>query len=176
MNLNLGQGRTRHTLDVISTDHANWKHIDVCAAYEPDECYDFSAGIREPDGSVDKVWMGDVLEHIERAKVPTILRDIRRTLKSGGQLLLVVPDMAAVMPRWLESGGVDVASDMHLSWLIWGEQDVSGNGANAGPDTHRCGFTERSLREALRDADFVNIERTRVHGVWYELAMQARKP
>lgn len=175
MKLNIGQGRTRNTLNVITQDHAGWKHIDVCAAYEPDECYDVSAGIREADGSVERIWMGDVLEHFRRVQVPTVLRECARVLADGGELLVAVPDMTTVMRRWLERDGIDEAEGIPLAWLIWGEQDESGAGANAGPDTHRSGFTEASLAAQLRAAGFTSVERTSVHGVWYELAMRATK-
>ncbi len=175
MNLNLGSGRTRNTLDVITLDHAGWKHIDVCAAYEPDERYDFSGGIREPDGSVGEIWMGDVLEHIPRAKCGFVLSECARVLHRGGRLRVAVPDMGLVMRRWLDADGLEAPEGMPLSWLIWGEQDER-RGVNVVADSHFNGFTETSLRAALRGAGFEQAERIPVHGVWYELAMQARKP
>ncbi len=175
MKLNIGQGRTRNTLNVVTLDHAGWKHIDVCPTYEPDECYDVTGGIREPDASVESIWMGDVLEHMPRAKVGFVLSECARVLQPGGTLLVAVPDMAAVLSRWLEQGGIEKPDEMPLTWLIWGEQDESGGGANAEPDTHRHGFTEASLAAALTGAGFVSAERTTVHGVWYELAMRATK-
>jgi hypothetical protein len=176
--LNIGQGRARNTLDVVAPllGGDGWKHIDICAAYEPDECYDVSTGIREPDGSVACIWMGDVLEHIPRAKTASVLTDCHRVLSPGGALLVCVPDMSEVMRRWVATDGLPTEG-MPLSWLIWGEQDESGGGANEVPDTHRNGFTAASLSTALGTAGFGAVERVVIHGgqCWYELSMLAKK-
>ncbi len=173
MKLNIGCGRSRETLSIVSPSPEGWKHIDVCPLYEPDECYDVTEGIREPDESVDTIWVGDVLEHFPRMKVASFLNECWRVLVKGGFLLVSTPDMEKVMPIWLAD---EDGTDAQLQWLIWGEQDESGGGLNAGPDTHRHGYTERSLTRILVDAGFDSPSRTSVHGVWFELAMVATKP
>lgn len=180
MNLDIGQGRSRDMANILDAAHIGWgpqkwKHIDVCAAYEPDECYDVTRGIREADGAVQHIWMGDILEHFPRNKLRFVLEECHRVLAPGGELLIVTPDMAGVMAKWLERQGIEDQEGMPLSWLIWGEQDEGHDGANAGPDTHRLGFTEASLRAALLGAGFTSALRVSVHGIWYELAMLARK-
>lgn len=170
MNLNLGSGISgKAALSVVTRDPSAWKSIDICPLFEADEHYDLTAGIREPDGSVDEIWMGDVLEHIQRAKAKLVVSECFRVLKDGGRVRISVPDMAKVMPIWLSSAGT-TGSD-----LIWGQQGEA-IGCNHVPDSHFNGFTEASLTSLLIDAGFEAVERVTIHGVWYELAVQARKP
>lgn len=166
MRLNLGCGPNRESLNVITLDHAGWKFIDSFGAYNPDECYDFSHGIREPDASVDTIWMGDSLEHCVRWRQPFVLAECYRVLKPGGRLLISVPDMAVIMPKFLETGEYD--------GLIWGHQDERGGGNEWG-DCHKMGYTARTLFAALRTAGFASAKRIVIHGVWYELAVEATK-
>ena len=167
MNLNLGCGPNRESLNVITLDHAGWKFVDSFAAYNPDECYDFSEGIREGDGTVDRIWLGDALEHCIRYRTDKVLAECWRVLNPGGQLLISVPDMETVMPRWL-------AGEEELGGLIWGHQDERGGG-NETADTHKTGFTQKTLTAALLRAGFGKYRRLSVHGVWYELAVEAVK-
>lgn len=170
VNLCIGQGRTRDTLNIVKNYGDDWKTIDIYAGYLPDEAYDVTEGIQEKSGSIARIWMGDVLEHIARAKVGKLLEECHRVLAPGGELLICVPDMAKVMPRWLED-----PSDRECNWLIWGEQDESGAGKNESGDTHRCGFTERTLDAAIVSAGFEKREFINIHCVWYELSMRAEK-
>jgi predicted SAM-dependent methyltransferase len=166
--LNLGCGPNRESLDVIDQDHAAWKFVDSFAGYNPDECYDFSGGIREPDGTVEAIYLGDALEHVVRYRVRTVLSECYRVLSPGGSLIVSVPDMAAVMVRFLASG--------EFADLIWGHQDER-TGQNVFADTHKTGFTWATLTDALKEAGFKaeNIKRAAVHATWYELAALAVK-
>ncbi len=170
MNLCIGQGRTRTTLDVITIDHNGWKTIDVFEGYSPDECYDVTTGLREADDSIGVIWMGDVLEHFPHARVSFVLRECRRVLQPGGRLLISVPDMIVVMSRWLKN-----PADYEATWLIWGEQDETNDGYNLEADSHKCGFTPSTLHAVLRGAGFTDIESMTYHGTWYELGVVATK-
>jgi hypothetical protein len=169
MRLCLGSGASGYeALRVITSDFSDWKLVDVCPEWSPTECYDVSAGIREADESVDEVYMGDFFEHIPAPRGPFVLKECRRVLKRGALLRVAVPDMAKVMPHWLESPSPDLAC------LVWGQQGAT-FGTDPFPDTHYQGFTEDSLTKTLTGAGFCDVARTSIHGVWYELAMRATK-
>lgn len=165
----LGSGISYHAaLRVITTKPEEWKCIDVCPHYQAQEHYDFSEGIREPDSSVDEIWMGDSFEHIFHHRAPRVLAECYRVMVPEGKILLSVPDMEICMRRFLESDGQDCKE------LIWGQQDQL-TGRNSFPDSHYNGFTERSLGRALVEAGFHDAKRVDIHKNWFELAMVAYK-
>ncbi len=152
---------------------AEWKSVDVWERTPAEEHYDFSEGIREPDNSFDCIWMGDAFEHILRARAANVLSECFRVLRPCRFLWVCVPDMAKVMPRWLEADG----QSQELNSLVYGQQGEVSGSDNAYPDAHMQGFTEGSLRAKLLDAGFSFVKRTSIHGgaCWYELSMMAVK-
>ena len=162
MRLNLGSG--------VSGYRPGWKNIDIWSDFNPDECYDVSEGIREPDDSVDEIFMGDFLEHIQYAKTGFVLKECFRVLKRGGVIRISVPDMAKAMPLWLHARGLN----RDLSMLIWGQQGTV-IGSNFIHDSHFNGFTEASLRKALEQQGLKSIKRVGINNTWFELGMEATK-
>jgi predicted SAM-dependent methyltransferase len=169
--LNLGSGiGGLSALNVITTEHEDWKCIEVCEAYTADEHYDISAGIREADNTIEEIYLGDVFEHFLRLKAIFVAKECYRVLKKGGRLLVSVPDMALAIPKWLESDG----SDLGAAKLIWGDQDELYE-RNSLPDSHLYGYTEKSLKKVFSDVGFTNIERAVLHGAWFELGLEIYK-
>lgn len=183
MKLNLGSGYSGNdALHVLTgtQSHPDWIFVEVCdlphyreAASKAGrfDCYDFTEGIREPDNSIEAVWMGDVLEHVYKWATRYTVEEVFRVLQPGGQFIVVVPDMHRAMTKWLHADG----DDPEGADLLWGQQDQRDR-KNCGPDSHHNGFTEGSLTRLLKSVGFVNIERVGVHKTWFELAMTARKP
>jgi ubiquinone/menaquinone biosynthesis C-methylase UbiE len=189
MKLNLGSGISGlAALDIITHDYSGWKSIEICESYKADEHYDISTGIREKDNSIEEIWMGDFFEHLLRVKAKFVMGECFRVLKYGGRLRISVPDMAVVMPLWLAhqlqpdlppqfTNGIPMINPMlahQLYTCIWGDQDEK-NQKNQIPDSHFNGYTEKSLRQMIRDAGFTRLNRIPIHGVWYELAMDVYK-
>lgn len=189
MKLNLGSGINGHAaLNVITLDHTDWKNIEIQTSYEADEHYDFTAGIREPDSSIDEIWMGDVLEHIMKDKTSFVIKECYRVLKPNGKLRISVPDMAIAMPLWLAHNTqvdcppifingkplFDKRFEEELYDCIWGGQDRS-NQVNSLYDSHFNGFTEKSLKKVITSVGFRIVNRISIHGTWYELAVEAYK-
>lgn len=181
MKLNLGSGYSGNDALFVLTgrrQHPDWICVDVAEHYRDAakgcarfDCYDFSEGIREQDASIELVWLGDTLEHVYKHRCDFVLSECFRVLQPGGRILISVPDAAAAMAAFLESDG----EDQGALDLIHGQQDAR-DGKNCGPDSHYNSFTEGSLRRKLQAAGFVDVERTGVHRVSWELAMTGRKP
>jgi predicted SAM-dependent methyltransferase len=78
--------RTLHRLGVLTAQQLkdDWKGVVKC-----------DAGRHLPfkDGSVDRIYSSHFLEHIPYAKALRVLRECHRTLKPGGLMRLVVPDL-----------------------------------------------------------------------------------
>jgi len=53
-----------------------------------------------PDGTVARVYLGHVLEHVEWDMLPAFLADIARALRPGGELAVVGPDVFRVIEHW----------------------------------------------------------------------------
>lgn len=189
MKLNLGSGIGEYAgLHVITLDHTGWKNIEICESYPAHEHYDITTGIREPDNSVEEIWMGDFFEHLLRLKAKFVMQECFRVLQKDGRLRISVPDMAIVMPLWLAHNaqydyppviitGASLLNKTFVSQLydcIWGGQDEQ-NQINSIPDSHFNGYTEKSLKTLMKSVGFTVINRISIHGIWYELALDAYK-
>jgi SAM-dependent methyltransferase len=101
---------------------------------------DLERGIpAEVGGRYDVVVAGDIIEHISRP-VP-LLREMRRVLRPGGQLLLSVPNFGHWYPRVRVAAGV-------FGYDRRGILD----------STHLRFFTRSTLRRTVREAGFDVIE------------------
>ncbi|MFP4029194.1 MAG: class I SAM-dependent methyltransferase [Candidatus Brocadiia bacterium] len=87
--------------------------------------------LREHRGEHDLVTMFNVIEHIEKGQIVSVLRAIRESLAPGGHLLISTPNMARL------TGG------LYSRYLDF---------------THEVGFVETSLKQVLWLAGFCDIE------------------
>lgn len=100
-----------------------------------------------PDETFDIVFSSHTLEHFGFNDVGTVLQEWVRTLKVGGELRLIVPNLKHTAIRLLNDQLLP--SDF---WVIYGEQDYSKN-------FHACGFTPNLLRVLVESLGcFDNIE------------------
>lgn len=72
------------------------------------------------DGSIDYLYAGHVLEHIDLADIPSILAEFSRVLSEDGTLLVVGPDLDRALESYPEAvddiryGGCRWEGDEHL--------------------------------------------------------------
>jgi len=92
--LDLGAGR-----DAISSQIKCRSHVllDIVATTAPSVVCNFSHGLPLCDDSVDVVVAGEILEHMTESR--RFLQEIRRVLRSGGWLVLSVPNIASLKYR-----------------------------------------------------------------------------
>lgn len=130
------------------------------------------------DGSVDEVYASHLLEHLGRFGGQLAVNTWFRVLRSGGELRVILPDIAYSIRRWLSA--YDAHRDPYgfKSQCLWGVQSDPGQ-------YHTWGYTEESLRFTVRGAGFQGIEIERVPGWddeeqrWHEgscLDLRAVKP
>ena len=85
---------------------APWINIDRSTGSRGFPCHpDVIADVRDlpfDDGSVDAIYAGHVLEHIEYEDCPAAVREMRRVLRPGGRLAVVGPDMDRAHGEWAE--------------------------------------------------------------------------
>lgn len=52
------------------------------------------------DQSVDRIYLGHVLEHVPTDELPAFLADLTRALRPGGEIAVVGPDVLRSIERW----------------------------------------------------------------------------
>jgi ubiquinone/menaquinone biosynthesis C-methylase UbiE len=120
------------------------------------------------DNFADKIYLGDVIEHLTKFDAPLVLKEINRVLKPGGIFEISCPDVLWIMTRivnndWFEKANVDWLCQNTDSWdnamdyLFGGwrhpeEYKIPGMG-------HINGFCEQSLERELHKAGFKDIKR-----------------
>jgi predicted SAM-dependent methyltransferase len=107
-----------------------------------------------PDNSVTKIYSGHTLEHIPYPEIVYVLKEWYRVLKTGGELILNVPDLEWACQAFLKSytQNLPTGSSVYPSWedfmpIFYGLENHDG-------EFHKSGFTEKSLMSALIDAGF----------------------
>ncbi len=119
-----------------------WINIDVFyTAPSPNVDFviaDITKEIPLESNSVDYILCDQVLEHIKMSEVPTVLYNIKRVLKPGGEAIIVVPDFEDAVKQWLAYDHNLAFNPMTYQWL---SEVVYGNQAHEGEfhKTPMCG-------------------------------------
>lgn len=118
--------------------------------------------------SAQKIYLGDVIEHVSKFDAPLMVGEIYRILKPNGILEITCPDFRWIAERivyndWHEKANVewlnrnedpwDNAMDYWFGgWRNINEYKMPGMG-------HINGFDEKSLNKLLSSVGFINIVR-----------------
>lgn len=134
--INVGSGQRRfHNCNTIQ-----WVNVDLVsrAGMEPD--------IQAPADSIpledeiaDYVVLHQMLEHAHLQEGISILAECRRLLKSGGSLLVFVPDLKALAIKWITQKIDDYIFFVNCCGAYMGNE----------ADFHRWHYSFESLRESL---------------------------
>lgn len=118
-----------------------WTNVDLFSNSKADLYCDMMRLPYKPE-TFDLIYASHVLEHSHRHAVVAILHDWRQMLKPGGILRLAVPDFAAVVRRYVQTGDLP-----ELTGLLYG-------GQNHPLNVHTIAFDKKTLTTALRQAGF----------------------
>ena len=144
MRINLGSGE-RPIHGFVNVDALpGAPGVDVVA--------DISQRLPFEDGSASLIYAAHLLEHFPHAEVPRLLREWRRVLRDGGQLLVAVPDLDVIARMLNERRGW--FTPPHAPWVgaIYGGQKDE-------YDFHKAGFTAPWLAHLLTEAGFGAVRR-----------------
>lgn len=101
-----------------------------------------------PDGCAAELIAAHVIEHFFEWESPFVLLEWKRLLRSGGKLILELPNIEAAAKNLL--AGMDPQM-----WRF----PFYGDGSHKDPYMiHRFGFTPKSIRQAVADAGFSDIQ------------------
>jgi predicted SAM-dependent methyltransferase len=132
---------------------AGFVNVDILpSASGVDVIADISKRLPIADHSVDMIYASHVLEHFPTAEVPGLLREWRRVLRDGGELLVSVPDLDTIARVLLERPGwFTPPHDPWLGALYGGQKDAY--------DFHKTGFTDVWLTYLLDQSGFGDTSR-----------------
>jgi predicted SAM-dependent methyltransferase len=105
------------------------------------------------DNTVDEIYSSHSLEHINKNKVLPTLKEWHRVLKTGGKIILRVPDLIWCCNKFLEKK----SDDWYLD-ILFGNQEHEG-------EFHKTGFWKERLYKLSEEAGFkvANYEEIESH-------------
>lgn len=143
-----------------------WTNVDIFSSVQAD-VYSDMASLPFDRESFDLIYASHVLEHSHRHTVLSVLAHWRGILKRGGILRLAVPDFAAVVKRYSQTGDLK-----EVTGLLYG-------GQNHPKNVHTITFDEKTLSEALYTVGFASVKHwdwKRTEHAGYDDFSQARLP
>lgn len=163
--LHVGCGPKRLADTVPGFNDGTWREIrlDIDVSVGPDivgSMVDLS-GVR--DASVDAIFSSHSIEHLYPHEVPVALGEFLRVLSADGFCVITCPDLKAVCQRvaedrLLEPLYVSAAGPIAPLDILYGHRPSIARGRLY--MAHRCGFTETTLRQALRASGFPAVATT----------------
>lgn len=139
-------------LDVGSGDHNlkqpkdEWIHLDGCDGENVDIICDF-ASIPLESESVDELWNGDVVEHIEQWRWNEVLTEWNRVMKIGGTIGGQTPNLHSIMVRYAK--GEMSLEDATNGLYGWRSNEFQ---------QHYITFTPETLTQLLHKYGFDNAD------------------
>ena len=138
---------------------SDWKEIrlDIDPANAPDIVGSMLDMAAVADGSVDAIYSAHNIEHVYAHEVPQVLKEFLRVLKPDGFLLVTCPDLQTVCQLVAEDKLGDAAYTAPAG-AITPLDILYGHGAALAAGhfymAHKCGFTLKTLTQALHTAGF----------------------
>ena len=137
--------------------HVQEVRLDIDPAQRPDIVADM-AHLPEGLGPFDAVFTCHALEHLMPHAVGECLAGFHRVLRSGGSVVIFVPDLEGVAPTrevlFESPAGPITGHD-----LFYGHAPALRDYPYM---AHRCGFVKETLAAALTEAGFINVRTDRV--------------
>lgn len=105
------------------------------------------------DGCAEEIMCIHGFEHFYRYEIDAVVTEWKRLLKSGGLLVLEMPDLVKCCQNYLTGF---VLRDKHPDQMgLWG---IYGDPTTSDPYMiHRWGWSPKTLRAFLKEHGFVNI-------------------
>jgi len=182
LNLGCGAVRPKGWTNTDSSLNANLQKIPVVGKLITrqfnDVVYDSSnfvyMNLNKPwkygDNTVDVVYASHLFEHLTLKSAALFLQEAYRSLRPGGVIRLVVPDLYKISKKYIaefESGNVEDPTEF-IMWAVnmhregqygarlgWFKKFVLEN--QGYPHQHKYMYDEKSLAKKMRDAGFVDL-------------------
>ena len=119
------------------------EYIGVDPYFSDAEVKAFAWELPYKDNEIDEIFSSHTLEHVAKLQVIPTLKEWFRVLKSGGKLILRVPDLVWCYERWLKYQSTGWEMD-----IIFGNQGREG-------EFHKTGFNKAIAEGYLKEAGFI---------------------
>jgi SAM-dependent methyltransferase len=161
--LHVGPGHPRNGAKLpVAFYTPEWREIrlDIDPTNEPDIVGSMMAMPAVADASVDAVYSAHNIEHVYAYEVPVVLKEFHRVLKPGGCVVVTCPDLQSVCALVAEDKLTDAAyhspaGPISPLDILYGHGVALAAGHHF--MAHKCGFTLKTLTEALQAAGFQSI-------------------
>lgn len=136
-----------------------WRELrlDIDPACEPDVVCSMLDMAVVADGSVDAVYSAHNIEHVRAHEAPLVLKEFLRVLRPDGFLIISCPDLQAVC-RLVAEDRLEDTAYLSPAGGITPHDMLYGFGAALAAGrhhmAHKCGFTMKTLTQAIRAAGF----------------------
>jgi ubiquinone/menaquinone biosynthesis C-methylase UbiE len=173
--LNLGSGKQRITKAIYNEYISDYHEvrIDLDEKANPDILHDIAKLPMIPDDSVDAVYSSHSLEHIGFYDVVDCVQEWYRVLKKGGELRIIVPDIATPA-KYIAEGDVfhvmyeSEVGPIYALDMFYGHKGL----AKTNPYMmHKTGFTVKSAKNLLEFLQYEHI----VQSDGYDVIIRVRK-
>ncbi|MCK5729000.1 MAG: methyltransferase domain-containing protein [Methylococcales bacterium] len=163
--------------------HENWDEVrlDLNPETKPDivgSVVDLSAIDNQ---SMDTIYSSHNLEHLYSHEVAPALKEFARVLKPTGFTVITLPDLQRVAQLVVDDQLMEVAYQSGLGPvsaidMVYGHRASVESGNHFMP--HKTGFTQKSLADALINANFqeVRVIRGNHYDLWAIAAVEKQTP
>ncbi len=166
------QDKTKALPAIFHGDDWQEVRLDIDPTVEPDIVADITNLHMIENDSFEAIYSSHNLEHVYNHQVPVVLREFFRILKTGGGVVITLPDIQAIALHIAEgkleeplyrapSGTPITALDM-----LYGLQSALREGKHY--MQHKTAFTAKTLGRKMLNAGFCNIiiERDNAFNLW----------
>ena len=160
--LHVGCGRNSKERTTAAFAGSGWQELrlDIDQSVKPDIVGTMTNMVAVADQSVDAIFSSHNIEHLYAHEIPLALNEFMRVLKFDGFAVITCPDLQSVAelvaqdkltePAYISPQGPIAPIDMLYGFR---PSMAAGNLFMA----HRCGFTERVLRDTLFSCGFAAV-------------------
>jgi hypothetical protein len=147
--LNLGCGPHRFP---------DWHNVDIVrmGTIQPDEV--INGGLPWPDGWFERAYLGHMIEHVRWESVPEMLRQVKRVVRSGGEVVVVAPDfkvaLAALLTNPDTQGALSHVWEIAEDYLHRQSEDVDTQWAGA---RHQWNSYGERVVWAMKEAGYSEV-------------------
>lgn len=180
LHVGCGPKNKKFTTPGFNTPQWEEKRLDIDESVSPDIVGSITDMSAIADTSMDAIFSSHNIEHLYPHEVPVALNEFKRVLKPDGFLVITCPDLQSVcaliaQDKLTEAAYNSPAGPIAPLDILYGHRPsiARGNLYMA----HRCGFTQKALKNTLLASSFaVAAIKRRIHPSYDLWAVAAVQP